>query len=194
MLSAGTVVPLAAAADSTLSEPSVAIDAPAIGQVPAMASGAAAALEDRTATERARAAQDKAERQAEKAARQKAKRAEAARSAAAEQTARSAARSAADPRSLAASMAAEHHGWGADQFACLDSLWAKESEWNHTAQNPSSGAYGIPQSLPGDKMSSHGSDWRTNPATQISWGLDYISQVYGTPCGAWGHSQSVGWY
>ena len=64
----------------------------------------------------------------------------------------------------------------------------------YTAQNSSSGAYGIPQSLPGSKMASHGDDWQTNPATQIRWGLDYISQVYGSPCSAWGHSQSVGWY
>ncbi|WP_460545996.1 aggregation-promoting factor C-terminal-like domain-containing protein [Glycomyces halotolerans] len=85
-------------------------------------------------------------------------------------------------------------GWGLDQFSCLESLWDRESNWNETAQNPSSGAYGIPQSLPGDKMASHGDDWRTNPATQIAWGLDYISGRYGTPCGAWSHSESNGWY
>lgn len=86
------------------------------------------------------------------------------------------------------------YGWGADQFGCLDALWTKESGWNYQATNPSSGAYGIPQSLPGSKMASHGADWRTNPATQIAWGLDYIAGRYGTPCGAWDHSQSVGWY
>ncbi|MDT0327931.1 aggregation-promoting factor C-terminal-like domain-containing protein [Nocardiopsis lambiniae] len=86
-------------------------------------------------------------------------------------------------------------GWPASEFSdCLEPLWEKESNWNHTAQNPSSGAYGIPQSLPGNKMASHGSDWQTNPATQISWGIDYIKGRYGTPCGAWSHSQSVGWY
>ena len=86
-------------------------------------------------------------------------------------------------------------GWSSDQFSdCLEPLWEKESNWNHTAENPSSGAYGIPQSLPGDKMASHGDDWRTNPATQIAWGLDYIKDRYGTPCDAWSHSQSVGWY
>ncbi|WP_159941807.1 MULTISPECIES: lytic transglycosylase domain-containing protein [unclassified Nocardiopsis] len=86
-------------------------------------------------------------------------------------------------------------GWGADQFHdCLEPLWEKESNWNHTAQNPSSGAYGIPQSLPGDKMASHGSDWRTNPATQIAWGIDYIKGRYGNPCGAWSHSQANNWY
>ncbi|WP_304455718.1 lytic transglycosylase domain-containing protein [Nocardiopsis sp. YSL2] len=86
-------------------------------------------------------------------------------------------------------------GWSSDQFSgCLEPLWEKESNWNHTAENPSSGAYGIPQSLPGSKMSSHGDDWRTNPATQIAWGIDYIKGRYGTPCDAWSHSQSVGWY
>ncbi|GAB2499171.1 aggregation-promoting factor C-terminal-like domain-containing protein [Nocardiopsis aegyptia] len=86
-------------------------------------------------------------------------------------------------------------GWSSDQFSgCLEPLWEKESNWNHTAENPSSGAYGIPQSLPGDKMASHGDDWRTNPATQIAWGIDYIKGRYGTPCDAWSHSQSVGWY
>jgi hypothetical protein len=98
-----------------------------------------------------------------------------------------------DPRSIARSMLGSY-GWGGDQFGCLDSLWQRESNWNPYAQNPSSGAYGIPQSLPGGKMASAGADWQTNPATQIRWGLGYISQVYGSPCGAWAHSQSVGWY
>ncbi len=86
------------------------------------------------------------------------------------------------------------YGWGDDQFGCLVSLWNKESGWNYQASNPSSGAYGIPQALPGSKMGSAGSDWQTNPATQIAWGLGYIDGRYGSPCGAWGHSQSVGWY
>ena len=87
------------------------------------------------------------------------------------------------------------NGWGADQFhGCLEPLWEKESNWNHTAENPSSGAYGIPQSLPGSKMASHGDDWRTNPATQIAWGIDYIKDRYGDPCGAWSHSQANNWY
>jgi hypothetical protein len=85
-------------------------------------------------------------------------------------------------------------GWGDDQFSCLVSLWNKESGWNYLAYNRSSGATGIPQALPGSKMASAGADWQTNPATQISWGLGYISGRYGTPCGAWSHSQSVGWY
>ncbi|MGW9115011.1 aggregation-promoting factor C-terminal-like domain-containing protein [Microbacterium sp. NPDC055683] len=94
----------------------------------------------------------------------------------------------------ARTMASEQYGWGDDQFSCLVSLWNKESGWSYTAQNASSGAYGIPQSLPGSKMATAGDDWETNAATQIAWGLSYISSVYGTPCGAWSHSQSTGWY
>jgi len=97
------------------------------------------------------------------------------------------------PKAIAADMVAAR-GWGSDQYSCLEVLWERESNWNHTAENPSSGAYGIPQSLPGSKMASAGADWRTNPATQITWGLGYISGRYGTPCGALGHSNSHGWY
>lgn len=85
-------------------------------------------------------------------------------------------------------------GWGDGEFSCLVALWNRESGWRVNAYNAGSGAYGIPQSLPGNKMASAGADWETNPATQISWGLGYISGRYGAPCGAWGHSQSVGWY
>lgn len=85
-------------------------------------------------------------------------------------------------------------GWGAAEFSCLVSLWTRESNWRVDAHNTSSGAYGIPQALPGDKMASAGADWRTNPATQIEWGLGYIAGRYGTPCGAWAHSEARGWY
>ena len=85
-------------------------------------------------------------------------------------------------------------GMGNNEFTCLVKLWNKESGWNHKAENPSSGAYGIPQSLPGSKMASKGSDWRTNYETQIDWGMSYISGRYGTPCNAWGHSQQKNWY
>jgi hypothetical protein len=85
-------------------------------------------------------------------------------------------------------------GFKISQFPCLDKLWKKESGWNPKAANPSSGAYGIPQALPGSKMASAGSDWRNNPATQIEWGLGYIEGRYGTPCSAWSHSQNTGWY
>ena len=76
-------------------------------------------------------------------------------------------------------------GWGDDQFACLVALWNRESGWRVNAYNAGSGAYGIPQALPGSKMAQRGADWETNPATQITWGLDYIGGRYGTPCGAW---------
>ena len=84
-------------------------------------------------------------------------------------------------------------GWGDDQFGCLVELWNHESGWNVYASNPS-GAYGIPQALPGSKMATAGADWQTNPATQISWGLGYITGRYGTPCGAWDTFNSQGWY
>ena len=85
-------------------------------------------------------------------------------------------------------------GLAADQWQYLDALWQRESGWNHLAENASSGAYGIPQSLPGSKMADVAPDWRTNAETQITWGLAYIAARYGDPQGAWGHSQRVGWY
>ncbi|MFI7546285.1 lytic transglycosylase domain-containing protein [Actinoplanes sp. NPDC049599] len=85
-------------------------------------------------------------------------------------------------------------GFPISQFGCLNKLWTKESGWNHRARNPSSGAYGIPQSYPGSKMSSVAADWQTNPATQIKWGLGYIKGRYQTPCGAWSRSESTGSY
>jgi Transglycosylase SLT domain len=85
-------------------------------------------------------------------------------------------------------------GFGLDQMPCLDKLFAKESGWNPKARNKSSGAYGIPQALPGTKMATEGADWETNPVTQIKWGLTYIKNRYKTPCAAWAHSQSTGSY
>lgn len=95
-------------------------------------------------------------------------------------------------QAIAAQMVAAK-GWGTDQFNCLVSLWNKESGWNVYASNPS-GAYGIPQALPGSKMSSAGADWATSASTQITWGLGYIQGSYGTPCGAWAHSVANNWY
>jgi hypothetical protein len=86
------------------------------------------------------------------------------------------------------------YGWSSSQFSCLDSLWNEESGWNVYATNPSSGAYGIPQALPGSKMASAGPDWQTDAATQIRWGLTYIRSLYGSPCGAWAHEEADGWY
>lgn len=85
-------------------------------------------------------------------------------------------------------------GFPVDQWAYLDALWQRESGWNHLAENPGSGAYGIPQSLPAAKMAVVGSDWRTNPETQIEWGLAYIAARYGSAQRAWAHSERVGWY
>jgi hypothetical protein len=85
-------------------------------------------------------------------------------------------------------------GFGLDQFPCLDKLFNKESHWTVTAENKSSGAYGIPQALPGKKMAAYGADWQTNPVTQINWGLNYIKSRYGTPCDAWAHSEATGFY
>ncbi len=98
-----------------------------------------------------------------------------------------------DPKDIARALLSEF-GFSSSQFNCLESLWNRESGWRVNADNPSSSAYGIPQALPGSKMASAGSDWATNPATQIRWGLGYIKSRYGSPCGAWGHSQSHGWY
>lgn len=95
-------------------------------------------------------------------------------------------------KALGQKMAAAR-GW-AGEWGCLEKLWDRESGWNERAMNRSSGAYGIPQSLPGSKMASVGSDWQSNPATQIAWGLGYIASRYKSPCGAWAHSQASGWY
>ncbi len=86
------------------------------------------------------------------------------------------------------------YNWNSVQFGCLNALWSRESSWRTAAANGSSGAYGIPQALPGYKMSSHGTDWRTNPETQIKWGASYIAGRYGNPCAAWNHHQWYGWY
>lgn len=152
------------------------------------------ALEDKGAA--ADAARELAARQAAaakaRAAEQAAAEAEAERrrQAAVEQASRDAQR---DPRGVARMLVAER-GWSGEQFSCLDQLWTKESGWKYTADNPTSSAYGIPQALPGSKMSSFGADWRTNPVTQIKWGLDYIDRVYGSPCAAWAKSRSSNWY
>jgi uncharacterized protein YabE (DUF348 family) len=85
-------------------------------------------------------------------------------------------------------------GWDGTQFGCLVKLWDRESHWNVHAGNPVTGAYGIPQALPGSKMATAGPDWQNNATTQIKWGLGYIAGRYGTPCGAWAHSEATGWY
>ena len=82
----------------------------------------------------------------------------------------------------------------ADQFQCFSNIVNHESSWNYRATNPSSGAYGLVQALPGSKMASAGADWQTNPATQIKWGLNYMNSRYGSPCGAWSFWQANHWY
>src|SRR6478735_5922395 len=85
-------------------------------------------------------------------------------------------------------------GWGPDQMQCLQTLWTKESDWTTTATNPSSGAYGIVQSLPAEKMATAGADYLTNYRTQINWGLDYIKKSYASPCGALNFHLAHNWY
>lgn len=84
--------------------------------------------------------------------------------------------------------------WGDTQWPFLDLLWTRESNWNPAAVNRSSGATRIPQALPAAKMAAAGSDWLTNPVTQIRWGLSYISARYGNPQTAWAHEQAFSWY
>ena len=164
---------------------------------------AAVAEVDRVAAEKAAAAaaaaaaaQAAAEAQAAQAAKE-ARAAAAAAAAAAPQPAAAASsgdNSPAGARATASAMASSQYGWGSGEFSCLSQLWEKESGWNYKAYNGSSGAAGIPQALPGSKMASAGSDWASNAATQIAWGLGYIKSAYGTPCSAWAHSESVGYY
>lgn len=102
----------------------------------------------------------------------------------------------ADPKAAARALMSDH-GWSGDaQYGCLVNLWNGESGWQYSAQNGSSGAYGIPQSLPASKMAQFGSDYRSNPITQMKWGLWYIENSYGSPCAAWStwQSRSPHWY
>ena len=96
-------------------------------------------------------------------------------------------------QSIARSMLSSY-GWSSSQFSCLDTMWTRESGWRVNAENPSSGAYGIPQALPGSKMASAGPNWQSDAATQIRWGLNYIASRYDSPCQAWALWQSQGWY
>lgn len=100
---------------------------------------------------------------------------------------------AAHNKAIAKKLVKKRH-WSTHQYKCLVKLWNRESHWNHKAHNPWSGAYGIPQALPGKKMRSAGKHWRTSPTVQIKWGLKYIKGRYHTPCGAWSHSKRTGWY
>ena len=154
----------------------------------------------RVAAQRRAVARQEARQEARKAARAAAAKAAAARAAGARQQQQQAPAAApqpatpsGSPQQIAAGMLGSY-GWSSSQFSCLQPLWNAESGWNVSATNTSSGAYGIPQALPGSKMASAGADWQTDAATQIRWGLGYIRSVYGSPCGAWSHEQAYGWY
>ena len=99
-----------------------------------------------------------------------------------------------DPKEMARQILKNKYGYGSSQFSCFNNIIMRESMWKINATNPSSGAYGIPQALPGSKMATIASDWRTNPATQIIWGIEYMKDRYGSPCGAWSFKSSHGWY
>jgi hypothetical protein len=99
----------------------------------------------------------------------------------------------ADPRTLARALM-PLYGLASSEFDCVDNIWSQESNWNVHADNPYSSAYGIPQALPGSKMSSAGPDWQNSAETQIRWGLGYIASRYGTACSAWSFKQAHGWY
>jgi hypothetical protein len=145
------------------------------------AAAKAAAAKAAAAAAAARAAAEKAQQQAQQ---------QQAQTAAAQQ---SAATPSGSPQQIAEQMLSQF-GWSSSQFACLQPLWEQESGWSVTAENPSSGAYGIPQAMPGSQMASAGPDWQTDAATQIRWGLQYIQSRYGSPCGAWAHEEADGWY
>ena len=158
---------------------------------------AANAGQSHAAAVKAEVKRKEAERKARAKAKAKAKaKAEKERRAAEARAARARAAQGGTPaqnRALGMQMCADR-GWSASQCNDLGTLWQKESGWNSRAHNGSSGAHGIPQALPGSKMSSHGSDWATSPRTQIAWGMDYIAGRYGNPSNALAHSHSRGWY
>ena len=202
VLATGAAVATTAQETATAEPRSLAVDTQ-LAQVSAAQATVAAADGARLVSARAEvnSAKSALTAKAEEAARAKAAAAAKARKEAAAKAARAAARkaliaNAQDDPKAAAKVIMGDYGFGEDQWSCLEQLWHGESGWNYTAENTSSGAYGIPQSLPGSKMGTVADDWRTNPVTQIKWGLGYIKDVYGTPCGAWGawNSRYPHWY
>ena len=97
-------------------------------------------------------------------------------------------------KKVAKSILMDEYGFAEKEYKCLNQLWTKESNWNYKARNKNSGAHGIPQALPASKMNVVSTDWRTNPVTQIRWGLRYISIRYETPCKAWAKHKRSNWY
>ena len=164
-------------------------------------------LMDEEEAAKKRAEEEAKKKAEEEAARKKAEEEEAARKRAEEEAARKKAEEEAASRAVISSnqsvaalqeyarnLVINSYGWSNDDFVALVNLWNKESGWNVTCYNSYSGAYGIPQSLPGSKMASEGSDWEYNGETQIRWGLNYIRDRYGSPSGAWSHFLSTNWY
>ena len=160
-------------------------------QLAAQKAAAAKAAASKAAAAKAAAAKATALKSAEQAAARKA----AAQRTRQAQSARQAAVTtpSGSPEQVAEQMLSQF-GWSSGQFSCLQPLWEHESGWSVTAENPSSGAYGIPQALPAAQMASAGADWQANAATQIRWGLTYIQGRYGSPCGALGHEEADNWY
>jgi len=159
----------------------------AVAKAAAQKAAAAKAAAAKAAAAKAAAAKAAAQQ----AAQQQATQQQAAQQTTAQQPATSA--PSGSPQQIAEQMLSQF-GWSSSQFSCLQPLWALESGWNIYASNPSSGAYGIPQALPGSKMASAGPNWQSDAATQIRWGLTYIQGTYGSPCAAWSHDEADGWY
>jgi flagellar biosynthesis GTPase FlhF len=213
----GAVVGVASGGQQISTEPveATAADATLLADIPA---GQQLQAQTASLTQQAdaqfTAADAAAQKAAEEAARKQAAKDAAARKEAAEQAAaekaaaereareaasRSAVRSASDiavqsSYTIAEVQAIARQMVPADQFQCFSNIVDHESGWNYQASNPSSGAYGLMQALPGSKMSTAGADWQTNPATQIKWGLGYMDDRYGGPCGAWEFWQANNWY
>ncbi|WP_426005990.1 hypothetical protein ACPFL9_04015 [Paenarthrobacter sp. NyZ202] len=169
-----------------------AADKAAAEQAAAEKAAADKAAAEKAAAEQAAAAQAAAEKAAADAAAKQATDA-----AAAEKAAAAAAPKAIDDPAAAKAYAASilaNYGWGAGEMVALNTLWEKESNWRTTATNPSSGAYGIVQSLPASKMATAGADWQTNYQTQIKWGLNYIKERYGSPSAALAFHLANNWY
>lgn len=153
------------------------------------------AAADKAAAEKASADKASAEKaSAEKASGEKSKSSSKSEAASTTTSAPSTKTPSGSPKEIARQLAKSIYGWGDDQFQCYDNIIMRESLWDPFADNPTSSAYGIPQALPGSKMASEGADWRTNPATQIKWGLKYVKERYGSPCSAWSFKRAHGWY
>ena len=194
--SAASVTPQSSS-DAAAKEAAAVKQAAAAKKAAEAKAAAAKAAAAKTAAAKAAAAKTAAAKAAAAQAKAAAAKAAAAKAAAAKAKAKAAAPAAVNDPAGAQAYAASKlgsYGWSADQMQCLKRLWTKESEWRTTATNPSSGAYGIVQSLPAEKMASSGADYRTNYRTQINWGLGYIKERYGSPCGALNFHLANNWY